>query len=526
MLYKVVLVEDEIVAREGIRDNVDWQSAGFKFCGEATDGETALPLIEATRPDVLITDIKMPFMDGLQLCKIVRERLPWLKIIILSGHDEFHYAQEALKLGVTEYLLKPLGVQDLHDVLQKVARQLDHERQEQEEWRELQDQVADNLKLRREKFLLQLVMGGISALEAIQRSRQLELDIIARWYQLTVIKAELCDRGDQFDYQKFQQVERIVAGLVQHNPDIYLLKKDLDELVLIFKGDSREQVAQEAYFLAELIKNEVESSTTCLLKFGLSAPQERLSDISRSFGQALALVQQPTQVAKPSEIAGQAEKAELLKLDKAALENFLKFGTSVEFDEFFAAYLRPLGQATLDSYLIKNYIFIDLVLTTAKFVHRLGGVVDLVIPEINQVETLMMHIRSIEQIRAEIRKIFASALSFREAQVQNQHSTVIPQAKEYIDQHFSDSELSLNAVAAHVNLSPSHFSTIFSRETGETFIEYLTRIRIEKAKELLKTTGLKSFEIADRVGYGDPHYFSTVFKKNTGLSPIEFRQSA
>jgi two-component system response regulator YesN len=103
MLYKVFLVEDEIVAREGIRDNVDWKSAGFEFCGEAPDGEIALPLIETARPDVLITDIKMPFMDGLQLCRVIRERMPWVKIIILSGHDEFDYAQAAVKLGVTEY---------------------------------------------------------------------------------------------------------------------------------------------------------------------------------------------------------------------------------------------------------------------------------------------------------------------------------------------------------------------------------------------------------------------------------------
>ena len=120
MLNKVFLVEDEIVTREGIRDNVDWISAGFEFSGEAPDGEVALPLIENIQPDVLITDIRMPFMDGLQLCKVVRERMPWVKIIILSGHNEFNYAQEAVKLGVTEYLLKPIGVKDLHDVLQKM----------------------------------------------------------------------------------------------------------------------------------------------------------------------------------------------------------------------------------------------------------------------------------------------------------------------------------------------------------------------------------------------------------------------
>src|SRR5512143_348844 len=119
MLYKVFLVEDEIVAREGIRDNVDWKSTGFEFCGEAPDGEMALPLLQATQPDVLITDIKMPFMDGLELCQIVREKMPWVKIIILSGHDEFEYAQKAINLGVTEYLLKPVTTQDLHRVLQK-----------------------------------------------------------------------------------------------------------------------------------------------------------------------------------------------------------------------------------------------------------------------------------------------------------------------------------------------------------------------------------------------------------------------
>ena len=523
MLYKVVLVEDEIVAREGIRDNVDWRSAGFEFCGEATDGEMALPLIESARPDVLITDIKMPFMDGLQLCKIVRERLPWIKIVILSGHDEFHYAQEALKLGVTEYLLKPVGVQDLHEALQKVARLLDQERQKQDDLRKLQDQVADQVKLSREKFLLRLVLEGTSALEAIQQSRQLELDIIARWYQLTVIKAELCDQTGQFDFQQFQQVERIVSGLVQHNPDVYLLKKDLDELVLIIKGDSREQVTQEGYFLSELIKNEVESTTTCLLRVGLGAPQERLSDIPQSFAQATAMVQQTGRATKPGETTAQVDKAELLKLDKAALENFLKFGHAAEFDEFFDLYLRPLSQAALDSYLIKNYIFIDLVLTTAKFAHRLGGMVDQVIPEINSVETLLLNIKTVEQMREEARKICASALVFRDNQANNQSVVVAQEAKAYINDHFDNPDLSLNDVAVHVNLSSSHFSTVFSRETGETFKEYLTGVRIEKAKELLKLTGLKTFEIAYQVGYKDPHYFSAVFKKQTGVSPTDFR---
>ncbi|KPV50660.1 hypothetical protein SE17_25610, partial [Kouleothrix aurantiaca] len=129
MPYKVFLVEDEIVTREGIRDTIDWAAAGYQFCGEAPDGEMALPLIRERQPETVITDIKMPFMDGLQLCRILRETLPSTKIIILSGHDEFKYAQEAIKIGVTEYLLKPIVPHDLIAALRKVAQQLSEERQ-------------------------------------------------------------------------------------------------------------------------------------------------------------------------------------------------------------------------------------------------------------------------------------------------------------------------------------------------------------------------------------------------------------
>ena len=130
--YKLFLVEDEIVVRKGIRDNIDWAAAGFEFCGEASDGEIALPLIQSAQPDVVITDIQMPFMDGLQLSRIIRETMPEIKVIILSGHDEFQYAQQAIKLGITEYLLKPITPEQLMVVLQRLASQLAEERQARE----------------------------------------------------------------------------------------------------------------------------------------------------------------------------------------------------------------------------------------------------------------------------------------------------------------------------------------------------------------------------------------------------------
>jgi two-component system response regulator YesN len=519
-MYKVFLVEDEIVTREGIRDRVDWAAVGFQFCGEAPDGELALPLLEKTRPDVLITDIKMPFMDGLQLCKIVRERLPSLKIIILSGHDEFQYAQEAVRLGVTEYLLKPVGVQDLHLVLQKVARQLDQAQAERENLQRLKHQVEDDLALRQEKFLLKLAMGGLSSSEAIEEGQRLGLNLIARWYQ--VIALEFEPGPESFNYSHAQQVERIISRLVDNNPDVYLSKKGMAELLLLLKGDSAEVLAQEAYFLTELIKREVENKTNWFMRVGLGSPQDRIGNIYQSFTEALATLEEAATPAQ-GRASSKLHKAELLDLDPSVLEGYLQSGTIDGFDNFFGTYLEPLGETALQSYFIKNYIFVDIVLTTARFVHRLGGEADQIIPEINEVETLLMNIKTLPQLREETRRVFAGALSFRDKQAQNQYGAIIHQARKYLETYYSNPDLSLNDVAAQVNLSPGHFSTVFSHETGGTFTDCLANLRIEKAKELLRTTSLKSFEISAQIGYNDPHYFSYVFKKHTGLSPKEFR---
>src|SRR5690349_20651781 len=171
MTYKVFLVEDEIVTREGIRDTVDWGAAGYQFCGEAPDGEIALPLIRERRPETVITDIKMPFMDGLQLCRILKETLPATKIIILSGHDEFKYAQEAIQVGVTQYLLKPIVPQDLIAALRKVARQLDEEHQASAHFETLQAQMVNQRAILRERCLLDLLTGSSSPADFIEQAR-------------------------------------------------------------------------------------------------------------------------------------------------------------------------------------------------------------------------------------------------------------------------------------------------------------------------------------------------------------------
>jgi len=520
MSYKVFFVEDEAVTREGIRDNVDWQASGFEFCGEAADGEMALPLLRTAQPDVLITDIKMPFMDGLQLSKIMRERMPWVKIIILSGHDEFEYAQQAIKIGVTDYLLKPITVQNLQDALQKLTVQLDREREEQANLKKLQAQVEENRSTLRERLLFQLIVGTVSPAEAIATGQMLGLDLTARHYLVAILKIELSDCTEQYEYEEYQQIQDAVTGLIEKNPDALTLKREWGDLILIMKGNTTEFLEEERDFLLAEIRQEV-AKTRYKLTVGVGATKEQTADICQSFVEALAYLQ--NSVNGDGGLNHAFEQAELLKVDKSAVENYLRSGVKDGFDGFFDEYLKPLGETALKSNLIRNYIFADVVLATAKLVNDLGGEVDKVVPELNSMDILMSSIKTMEQLREQVRKIVTTALAYRDGQPKGQYKGLIRQANEFIEQHYADPDLSLNEVAALVNLSASYFSVVFSQETGHTFKEYLTGIRISKAKELLRMTGLRSADIAYQVGYNDPHYFSSVFKKHTGLSPIEFR---
>jgi two-component system response regulator YesN len=514
--YKVYLVEDEVTTREGIRDNVDWQSAGFELCGEAPDGEIALPQIEVAQPDVLITDIKMPFMDGLQLCKIIREHMAWMKIIIISGYSDFQYAQAAIKLGATEYLLKPVSVNDLETILKKMAVSLDQEESERTYLKQLSRQMEDNLYHQREKFLLRLVTGGESSASAIEQSQELGLNILSPYY-LVILFEIMPGAGIQHPgYEICQQVEKMIASTVGTNLDAILTKKGMDEFVLILKGESLDQLSQDSSFLTRLVSEEIESQTGCKLAVGVGTPQQRLGDLHRSFADALLNFEGVT---------SQSINGELKKLDHARLRQFLQEGQVEELGSFFDENILPLAEAAQQSNLLKHYIIIDIALAVAQFISDLGGNAEQIISARYDSDTELQRLKTLAQFRAEVEELLLNGMVFRDSQLENHRSTIIQRAKNYILEHFSDSNLSLTDVAAEVNFSPNHFSAVFSEETGSTFRDYLIGTRIEQAKKLLRNTRLKCAEVAYQCGYNDSHYFSLIFRKNAGVTPQQYREA-
>lgn len=521
-LYKVFLVEDEVVIREGIRERIDWKANGLEFCGEAPDGEIALPLIQSLKPDILITDIKMPFMNGLELARIVHETMPDVRTVILSGHDEFEYAREAIKLGVVDYLLKPVSPAELLDVLLKISRQFEQNAAELERLKGIQEN--QNLPVQRDRLLMQLVLGGISSMEALEKSIQLKINLIARCYSVILIRAEFYkEQPDRFDYDRYEKAEAIITDVVNRESDVISFKKGLGETVVILKNDSISHLEQDCYLLTEAVKEEVRQKTDSQVSIGVSAPCERLGDLPRAFFEALIAAQPFTSAAPVLPEPESLRPDELLALDQTATDKFLGYGIRKDFDEYFKAYINPVVKNGKVKRLLLEYIFLDILITAANFINDLGGDASIVLPELQHCETLAANLKTLDEIQSRVRQIMTQALDFRDKRSGSLTGALIGKARQYIDENFRDPDISLNSVAAHVNLSPSHFSVVFSRETGETFIGYLTNKRIEKAREYLRSSSMRTSEISDRIGYENPHYFSTVFKKVTGFSPTEYR---
>ena len=176
-MYKEVLIEDEIVIRENIRENFPWVENGILLVGEASDGETALQLIEDVNPQIVITDIKMPFLDGLDLSRIILSQMPWIKVIIMTGHDDFELAQQALKIGVSDYLLKPVGMEELKASLHSVIQRIDDERAHLENIERLQTEMEINKQFLQKEFLSNLIAGALSVSEIFDTATTLNIAI-------------------------------------------------------------------------------------------------------------------------------------------------------------------------------------------------------------------------------------------------------------------------------------------------------------------------------------------------------------
>jgi two-component system response regulator YesN len=532
-VYKVFLVEDEIIVREGIRNNIPWDETSYSLAGEAPDGEMALSMILDIKPDILITDIRMPFMDGLVLSRIVKKTLPWIKIIILSGHDEFEYAREAISVGVEEYLLKPVSSQDMRKALDKIAKRIDDEKEKLLDIEKLKAQVRFSTDTLRDKWLLDFMNGRIPGAQAIEQGREYGIDLPARSY--TVLAAGIANSAKK-DGQLIQ-IKIIFQSILEKYGNSVWFQENEKLFIILLKeittndGEAALPAEESVYALAQALKYEVERNTECKVMIGIGTRAQRIGETVKSYSEARKIVDrgisQGLSLIADSSLLPRDETgfdpSPLLSINGDIFLTRLKYAAKKDIDSIIEEYTRVLKNNFNENQILVIFIFGEIIVAASKIVEALGGDIRKITPYSLNQEDIQYIASSREIFLEKVKSLLSAVIEYRDAHTGGRYQSVIVKAREYIDQNFSSAGISLYSTATHVGISPNHLSTVFAQETGENFIEYLTRIRIEKAKQLLLETSMKSVDIACETGFSDPHYFSNMFKKNTGISPKEFR---
>ncbi len=526
-MYKVFLVDDEIVVREGIRSNFPWDDTEFVLAGEAPDGEIALSMIQDIKPDILITDIRMPFMDGLKLCRSVTRTMPWIYVIILSGYDDFAYAREAISLGVKEYLLKPVSGQELLTVLMRIAARIEEDKRQKANLHAFGEQFASSSGFLKEKLMLDL-LGGLSAHTALNRAQALEVNLVSGGYRVMLLKsAQTIESRDEF-----YEVKSVLRRLTDGSGGTAHLCEISGVFALLVLGDNDADLEERAYGLAQAAQYDVERNTGVRLMVGIGASVDALEKIPESLKDARAVLvkmERPSAKAQSGRIMSIEDVAPddgfaLLDLDVVPIAEQLKHAALQDVETVLKHYVTSLGEGAAQSMMLANYMFVDILLAASRMIKDSGGAAQEVIPAAFRAQSDARASISVDEVLPMARDMLERAIEFRDSQGSARYGSVIRKAKAYIAQKYGDSNLTLHDVASHVALSNNHFCTVFSQEMGVTFTEYLTAARIARAKELLLTTSMRTSDVAYAVGYNDPHYFSYLFKKNTGMSPRDYRK--
>ncbi len=537
-MIKVFLVEDEIVIRNGIKNSIEWEKEGYEFAGEAGDGELAYPMILKTRPDILITDIKMPFMDGLELSRLVKQEIPDIKILILSGYDEFEYAKEAIRLQVAEYLLKPISSTKLLEVLKEVTVSIMREREEKELLKKYEEDMRENREYEKDEFLTRILTQNLSVTEILEQGKRLDIDLSARMYNTMLLKiSESGEHTDEQEKQKLTEVSARVEEMLGQQKDVYYFRRGAEGWAVLFLAEDAVHMEEEIKKCRDSIRSIIHESPRELEYFGaVGIAVLRLSELKISVEEAERVFAY-RYLKEWNQIIGSEESEKIIeedselnvkaiqidKLDRKITENFLKTGLKGEVIHFIDEYFESFGQKNIQSLLFRQYVTMDIYLTAASVLESLDYNSDELVKRCGDFKDMESVFPTVEQTKDYLKNVIGTTIDLRDAVSKRKYSSLLKNATNYIEQNYDNDEISLNTVAASVNLSPNHFSTIFSREMGKSFVEYLTNVRMEKAKELLRSSTMKTAEIAYAVGYKDAHYFSYLFKKTQKCTPREFR---
>ncbi|WP_168122528.1 response regulator [Paenibacillus sp. HB172176] len=540
-MYKLLIVDDEPTVRLGLGTYFNWSSFGIALMGEADDGDVALEMVEKEQPDLILTDVRMPNLDGLTMAKKVSEKYPHCKIIFVSGHDDADYLKSALKVSAADYIFKPVNLQELTAVIRRVVAEMDNDRAEQLQKRDLLVKLKEGMPLLREKFLLSLLASSASKADLRERVSFLGLNLPldgAYWVMVISIDdmAEVMGSRTERDRQLlWYSVQNISEELIGNYLGGYVFEFQNGEFACILRaeGDQEQADSAEALFaLAGEIRTNLEKYLKIGVTIGISDQVDELSALSAAYKQAREAADYKWYLGKNRIITmdslenRDSEEGRLSRYDwvyNEQLISALKADDEAKLrgilDEIFA----DLNRNRRDGLKYGRNVCLQIVLAAGQILLEISAQSS----ELESSETVLWEALFEKETLEEMRLLIEAYLSAVRERIREKRSgklaNVVERVKAVIGEQYSNGALTVSEIAKAVYLSPTYVSLLFKQDTGQTINEYLTHVRVEKAKELLSDPQYKFYDICYAIGYTDPSYFTKLFKKATGVTPSVYR---
>lgn len=525
-MYKLVIADDERRIRQGLRNIVDWESLGFQVIDVFSDGQEVIEYLEFAIPDVILTDIKMNRVSGMEVARYVSEhRLP-CKVVLISGYQEFELARQAVKYGVEDYLLKPTDVMNIEDTFGRIRERLDKLYEEHRKARSEKERMAEALPLLEERFFSDLIMGVADNDEYIRNCMGiLYPDVAPEHCRCLLADIYIQDYGRfmeevwEYSYDQFEINLANFLRIYQNEYSFHIVYKadNLIEVMGIYVG----AIQKEQGILEEGRKDPASEEVSV---------EQLLSELTASFHfQAEYFIRQTCesifQIKKPDGgniFWGKEENRETLvqrlKEQKSQVMSNVMVGNIVTAQKLFH---NILGELKVLPMAQRNNMVIDILSTmhtvlgetNRKLADAMGSCFDY---------RAVLSITRQEELWEYMDRIFDWIKNAKEKQGYLSADSLISKAKEYIrDNIYRD--ISQEETASHLYISSSYLSRMFRKQTGENFLQYVTRVKMETAIELLKDPQYKTYQVCEKLGYKTPRYFSRLFRAHTGMNPSEYR---
>lgn len=525
-MYTLLVVDDEALIREAITSIIDWESLGFTTIFQAEDGLEALEICRSDKIDLVLTDIVMPFMDGMELTRVLHDEFPQIHIVILTGHEEFEYAKEAIDMSVKNYILKPVGAKTLYSKMEAICKEFRIKATKEEYLSKMRTQVRQSIPVLREKFLYSLVCSQYNKMPNIeQRIQSLEIPLHSTKYLIGVVDTDIsqADLDMELYFFTLQNITNDTVGrqhcifdnneqiIIIFNLDFYeddahdIALKTLDVLIKAIQSVMKIQVTcavgSEVDSYEDLYYSYIEANQA--LDFRYSLGENKVYDIAdldyldHSFFYPYEDIKQVVYQIKTGNMQQIREAVEHLSGVLVDRKNLSKVNIKMVFMELLNSILKEFSA-------VKN---------GKDDIWKAGS----------SIYTSLDQDDSLHKVKERIIE-FAIQVAEMLSKVQiNSGQVTVDKVKKFVDANYSLEECSLSMAADNAGVSAGYLSALFKKLVGVKFIEYLTNVRMEQARLLLKTTDLKHYEVAYEVGYANPHYFSVAFKKHVGVSPSEFK---